>query len=149
MFYPRAFAFFFNLLQLNNNFHPPPPNESLLLPPLDSLYKAHVRNQELPQPGDSRPVMSPSQNAISKQMMKKWEPWETNMWKSNNSRLLQQLAFHTQQIIKVTSTQPTHSLNWKSLGFLSHIKRRTIGDRFPLSLWEVWFCSTLSVSFRH
>ncbi len=22
--------------------HPPPPNESLLLPPLDSLYKAHV-----------------------------------------------------------------------------------------------------------
>jgi hypothetical protein len=27
---------------------------------------------------------------------------------------------------------------------LSHIKR-TIGDRFPLSLWEVWFCSTLGV----
>eukprot|EP00001_Collodictyon_triciliatum_P160539 28208_3 len=40
---------------------------------------------------------------------------------------------------------PTRSLNWKSLGFLSHIKRRTIGDRFPLSLWEVWFCSTLGV----
>jgi hypothetical protein len=34
--------------------HPPPPNESLLLPPLNSLYKTHVRNQELPQPGDSR-----------------------------------------------------------------------------------------------
>ena len=76
--------------------------------------------------------------------------------------MLQQLAFHTQQIIKETSTQdldprplvnndypsvlpfemyalepgesPTRSLNWKSLGFLSHIKRRTIGDRFPLSL---------------
>ena len=45
--------------------HPPPPNESLLLPPLDSLYKVHVRNQELPQPGDSRPVMTPSQNTIS------------------------------------------------------------------------------------
>ena len=117
--------------------------------------------------------MPPSQNAISKQMMKKWEPWETNMHKSNNSRMLQQLAFHTQQIIKETSTQdldprsltnsdhppvlpfemyaiesgesPTRSLNWKSLGFLSHIKRRTIGDRFPLSLWEVWFCSTLGV----
>ncbi len=40
---------------------------------------------------------------------------------------------------------PTRSMNWKSLGFLSHIKRRTIGDRFPLSLWEVWFCSTLGV----
>ena len=38
-------------------------------------------------------------------MMKKWEPWETNMLKSNNSRMLQQLAFHTQQIIKATSTQ--------------------------------------------
>ena len=89
------------------------------------------------------------------------------MHKSNNSRLLQQLAFHTQKIIKTTSTQdldprplpniehpsvlpfemyaiepgesPSRSLNWKSLGFLSHIKRRTIGDRFPLSLWEVWF----------
>jgi hypothetical protein len=100
-------------------------------------------------------------------MMKKWEPWETNMRKSNNSRMLHQLAFHTQQIIKATSTQdldprplsnndhpsvlpfemyviesgepPTHLLNWKSLGFLSHIKRRTIGDRFPISLWEVWF----------
>ena len=84
---------------------PSPPNEFLLLPPLDSLYKVHVRNQELPQPGDSRPVMPPSQNAISKQMMKKWEPWETNMRKSNNSRMLQQLTFHTQQIIKETSTQ--------------------------------------------
>ena len=136
--------------------HPPPPNESRLLPPLDSLYKVHVRNQELPQPGDSRPVMPPSQNAISKQMMKKWEPWETNIHKSNNSRMLQQLALHTQQIIKTTSTQdldplplvnndhpsvlpsemyalesgepPSRTLNWKSLGFLSHIKRRTIGD---------------------
>jgi hypothetical protein len=30
--------------------HPPPPSEFLLLPPLDGLYKANVRNQELPQP---------------------------------------------------------------------------------------------------
>ncbi len=36
--------------------HPPSPNESLLLPPLESLYKTHMRNQELPQPGDSRPL---------------------------------------------------------------------------------------------
>jgi hypothetical protein len=34
--------------------HPPPPSEFLLLPPLDGLYKTNVRNQELPQPGDSR-----------------------------------------------------------------------------------------------
>jgi hypothetical protein len=34
--------------------HPPSPNEFLLLPPLERIYKTHVRNQELPQPGDSR-----------------------------------------------------------------------------------------------
>jgi hypothetical protein len=34
---------------------PLPPSETLLLPPLQNLYKVHMRNQELPQPGDSRP----------------------------------------------------------------------------------------------
>jgi hypothetical protein len=132
-----------------------------------------VPNQELPQPGDSRPVKPPCQRAISKQMMKKWEPWETNTRKSNNSRMLQILVFHTQQITKVTSTQdldprpltyndhpsvlpfemyaiepgepPSRSLSWKSLGFLSHVMMRTNNDRFPLSLWEVWFYSTIGV----
>jgi hypothetical protein len=49
--------------------------------------------------------MTPSQRALSKQMMKYWGPWETNMQKSTNSRMLQKLAFHTQQTIKSTSTQ--------------------------------------------
>jgi hypothetical protein len=40
---------------------------------------------------------------------------------------------------------PTRTLNWNPLGFLSHIKRRTNDDRFPLSLWEVWFSFTLGV----
>ncbi len=40
---------------------------------------------------------------------------------------------------------PSRTLNWNPLGFLSHIKRRTNDDRFPLSLWEVWFYSTLGV----
>jgi len=40
---------------------------------------------------------------------------------------------------------PSRTLTWKPLGFLSHIKHRTNDDRFPLSLWEVWFCSTLGV----
>ena len=35
--------------------HPPPPSEFLLLPPLNSLYKDHVRNQELP--GLSRGIL--------------------------------------------------------------------------------------------
>ena len=34
---------------------PLPPSDTLLLPPLSSLYKVHMRNQELPQTGDSRP----------------------------------------------------------------------------------------------
>jgi hypothetical protein len=38
---------------------------------------------------------------------------------------------------------PSLTLYWKPFGFLNHIYRRTNGDRFPLSLWEVWFCSTL------
>jgi hypothetical protein len=133
--------------------HPPSPNDSLLLPPLDILHKAHVRNQEWPQAGDSRPVKPPCQRSISKQMMKKWEPWDTNTRKSNNSRILQQLVFHTQQITKATSTQdldprpltnndhpsvlpfemysiesgepPTRSLCWKPLGFISHFMRCT------------------------
>jgi hypothetical protein len=86
---------------------------------------------------------------------------------------LHQLDFHTQKNIKTTSTPdldplpsdnndhasvlsfemytlesgetPTRTLNWNPLGFLSHIKSRTNDDRFPLSLWEVWFCFTLGV----
>jgi hypothetical protein len=153
--------------------HPTSPNESLLLPTLDNLHKTHERNQELLRPGDSRPVVQPSQRVLSKQMMKKWEPWETNTLKSNNSRMLQQLALHTQQITETTSTQdldprpltnndhrsvlpfemytiqsgepPSRSLSWKPLGFLSHIKQCTNRDRFSLSLWEVWFCSTIGL----
>jgi hypothetical protein len=49
--------------------------------------------------------MPPSQNALSKEMMKKWETWEINIQKSNNPQILQQLVFHTKQIIKTTSTQ--------------------------------------------
>ena len=67
---------------------PPPPSEILLLPPLECLCKAHARNQELPQPGESRPVMPPSQNAVSNQMMRHWEPWEENMRKTTNKRMM-------------------------------------------------------------
>jgi hypothetical protein len=76
--------------------------------------------------------------------------------------MLQQLAFHAQQAILATSVQdldprpcadnahvsvlphemaamepgenPTRTLTWKSLAFLSHIKRRSNDDRFPLPL---------------
>jgi len=92
-----------------------------------------------------------------------------NIQNSNNHRMLQQLAFHAQKIIPATSVRdlnpllcvdnahafvlpfemaaiepgdgeiPSRKLAWKPSGFLSHIKRRTINDRFPISLWEIWF----------
>jgi hypothetical protein len=80
--------------------HPPSPNDSLLLPPLDILHKAHVRNQELSQPGDSHPVKPSCQRAISKQMMKKWEPWDTKTRKSNNSRMSQQLLSTRNKLLR-------------------------------------------------
>jgi hypothetical protein len=91
-------------------------------------------------------------------MMRNWEVWNTNIQKSNNRRMLQQLGFQTQQTINATSTQdldprplgnndrasvlshemyvlvpgetPSRTLTWKPLGFLSHIKRRTNDGRF-------------------
>ena len=44
-----------------------------------------------------------------------------------------------------TGDPPSRTLTWKSVGFLSHIKSRTNDDHFSLSLWEVWFWSTLGV----
>ncbi len=79
--------------------HPPPPSEFLLLPPLDSLYKFMCEIRSYLQPGDSRPVMSLSEHSVSQEMMKYWGLWETNMQKSNNSRILHQLVFHTQQMV--------------------------------------------------
>ena len=43
------------------------------------------------------------------------------------------------------SEHPTRTLTWKPIVFLSHIKRRTNDDCFPLTLWETWFCSNLGV----
>ena len=105
--------------------------------------------------------------------MKNMEVWEENIAKTTNKRMLEQMSLHAPQTIKATSTQdldplplainnhpsvlphemyalepgdtPSHTLSWKPLGFLSHVKRRSNDDRFPLALWEVWFCSQLGV----
>jgi hypothetical protein len=55
------------------------PSECLLLPPLHCLHKTNVWNQESPQPGDTRTVLSSSQRVLSRQMMRNWEPWNTNI----------------------------------------------------------------------
>ncbi|MCG3769725.1 MAG: hypothetical protein JW384_00855 [Nitrosomonadaceae bacterium] len=152
---------------------PLPTSDTLLLPPLSSLYKVHMRNQEMPQTGDSRPVMPPSQHALSKQVMKNWDFWEKKNANATNKRMLEQWALHKPQKIRATSTHdldppplaandhpsvlphemfalepgdpPSRTLTWKPLGFLSHVKRRTSDDRLPLSLWEVWLCTQLGV----
>ena len=84
--------------------------------------------------------------------MRNWEPWKTGIEKSINHRMLQQLTFHKQQIIKDTSVQnldpspcvnnvhmsvlthemeviepgenPSRTLTWKPLVLLRHIKCR-------------------------
>ena len=40
---------------------------------------------------------------------------------------------------------PTHMLTWKTTSFLSHIMSLSQDDRFPMSLWETSFCSSLGV----
>ena len=98
--------------------------------------------------------------------MRNWEVWKTIIEKSNNHRMLQQTiqgtsdqdldprpsvdSDHTPVLPHEMTTiepgeNPTRTLTWKSLVFLSHIKRRTNDDRFPLPLWETWFCSSLGV----
>jgi hypothetical protein len=143
---------------------PASPSQMLLLPALKYLYKDNEHTQERPQPGDSRPVMSQSQCTLSRQIMRKWEPWTTNIGKSNNHRMLQQLAFHKHQTIKATRVQdldprscadnvhesvlthemgtiepseiPSRTFAWKPLAYLGHIKRRSNDDRFSSSRWE-------------
>jgi hypothetical protein len=135
--------------------------------------KKKERNQEMPQTGDSRPVMSPSEHTLSRQVMKNLDIWVDKIENVTNRRILEQLPLHKPQTIKTTSTQdldpapltvfdhpsvltyelfvietgdpPSHTLTWKPLGFLSHVKRRTNDDHFPLALWEVWFCTQLGV----
>jgi hypothetical protein len=51
-----------------------------------------MRNQEMPQTGDSRPVMPPSQHALSKQVMKNWDFWEKKITNATNKRILEQWA---------------------------------------------------------
>ena len=162
---------------MGGNFHgtdpPASPSDTLLLPPLKYLYKVNEHIQERPQTGDSRLVMSPSQSTLSRQIMRKWEPWKTNIGKSNNHRMLQQLAFHKRQTIKPTRIQdldprswtdnvhesvlthemediepteiPSHTIAWTPLADLSHIKCRSNDDRFLASQWETLICSSLGV----
>ena len=41
--------------------------------------------------------------------------------------------------------KPTRMMTWKPTAFLSHIMPCSHDDRFPMPLWETWFCSSLGV----
>ena len=71
--------------------------------------------------------------------MRNWEPWKTTIEKSNNHRMLQQLAFHSQQTIKTASvqdlpqtmpTRPYWPTRWCLLNTVKTLHTRWLG-----SLW--------------
>jgi len=41
--------------------------------------------------------------------------------------------------------KPTLILTWKTTSLVSHIQSRSHDDRFPIPLWETWFCQSLGV----
>ncbi len=51
---------------------------------------------------------------------------------------------HEMYVLKSGDT-PSRTLSLKPLGFLRHVNRRFNDDRFPLTLWEVWFSSQFGV----
>ena len=53
------------------------------------LYSANARNRELSQPGESRPVLSPTQRSPSRQIMKAWASWSEVIDSSQNSRMIE------------------------------------------------------------
>jgi hypothetical protein len=44
------------------------------------------------------------------------------------------------------SEKPTCILTWKSTDFINNIMPRSHDDRFPIPLWETWFCASLGVT---
>ena len=52
---------------------------------------------------------------------------------------------HEIAAIEPTET-PSHTIAWKPLAYLSHIKCRSHDDRFLAFQWEVLICSSLGVS---
>ena len=84
---------------------PAPPSDTLLLTPLTSLYSVNTLNRELPQQGESRPVLPPTQRSLSRQIMKAWAPWTEVIASSQNSRMLEQLTLRTPLTIDATKEQ--------------------------------------------
>ena len=128
---------------------------------------------ELPQPGEPRKVQPQSQRTLSRQLMRAWSLWQTNIATASITRMLEQLALRTPMTFHATSEQDlnprscavndhpsvlahemmaiepgeklTRMLTWKPTAFISHIQPRSHDDRFPIPLWKTWFCQSLGV----
>ena len=81
---------------------PTPPSNILHLPPLTSLHSTTTRNMEVPQSGEPCKVQPPSQRTLSRQLMRTWPLWKTNIDNVSNTRIstriLEQLALHTPKL---------------------------------------------------
>ena len=119
---------------------PDVPSDTLLLSSLKCLYKTNVRIQERLQLGDSRPVLTPSQITLSRQIMRNWKPWQTlesliiTGWfnsclfiNNNPSRL---------PVFKTLTLDLAQTMTMSPL----------FRDRFSVSQWESFFWSNLGVS---
>jgi hypothetical protein len=72
---------------------------------LARLHWATTRNMELPQPGEPRKVQLPSQRILSRQLMRVWSLWKTNIATASKTRMLEQLGLHTPMTIHTTNEQ--------------------------------------------
>jgi hypothetical protein len=89
---------------------PPAPLSNILhLSPLTSLHSATKSNMELPQPGEPCKVQPLSQRTLSRQLMRSWTLWNTNIDNVSNARIstwmLEQLVLHTPKTFHTTSEQ--------------------------------------------
>ncbi len=88
-------------------------------------------------------VILPSQQTLSRQMMRNWEVWITNIQKSNNHRMLQQLTFHKQKLFHLHAfrgktltlglpptmfTRPLYPLNWRLLNLVKILLTLWLGN---------------------
>ncbi len=79
---------------------PAPPSNILHLSPLTSLHSDTTRNMELPLSGEPCKVQRLSQRTLSRQLMRSWTLWNTNIDNASNARIstwmLEQLVSHTE-----------------------------------------------------
>jgi hypothetical protein len=120
--------------------HPPPPSEFLLLPPLSTGgfstgYVTVTRrcfsgdDEKLETLGNKHAKVYQLKDCTHNKLLRQQD---LDPLPLTNNDHVPGLPF--EMYVLESGEPPSRALNWKPLGFLSHIKRRTNDDRFPLSL---------------